>query len=259
MIAVLVVLFFAVTGITLNHPEWTLGDDVDTEAVSDTFPFDTELVADDDTSSGVDLLSISEYVRDTNDVRRSVDSFDVTNGQGSIVYENPGYSANPFFDADAGTFDLTVEQPLVAAPASLWSGDQLIEQSSCVRAAGVRLHDRHLGDHAQERDGWIVGAEAPWDSCHERQLGSCGREVWNEPRLDVGHLDTGEASVHIRRCGGRLAGDPEVVRGPMSLDWLCHHRAHGPMIDQHAHRFEIQFCESGFQSTGPIAGPLAGR
>jgi uncharacterized protein len=110
MIALLVVLFFAVTGITLNHPEWTFGDDVDTETVSGAFPFDTELVTDDGTSGGVDFLSISEYVRDTYDVRGSVDSFDVTNGQGSIVYKNPGYSANLFFDADAGTFDLTVEQ-----------------------------------------------------------------------------------------------------------------------------------------------------
>ncbi len=28
MIALLVVLFFAVTGLTLNHPEWTFGSDV---------------------------------------------------------------------------------------------------------------------------------------------------------------------------------------------------------------------------------------
>ena len=110
MVALLVVLFFAVTGITLNHPEWTFGDDVQTETLSGEFPFDTALVADDGSDEGVDFLSISEYVRDTYDVTGSVDSFDVTNGQGSIAYKNPGYSANLLFDIDAGTFDLTVEQ-----------------------------------------------------------------------------------------------------------------------------------------------------
>ena len=30
MVALLIVLFFGVTGITLNHPKWTFGDDVDT-------------------------------------------------------------------------------------------------------------------------------------------------------------------------------------------------------------------------------------
>ncbi len=110
MIALLVVLFFAITGITLNHPSWTFGDEVDIETESGSFPFDTELVADDGSSLGVDFLSISEYVRETYDVRGSVDSFDVTSGRGAIAYKNPGYSADLIFDVDAGTFDLKVEQ-----------------------------------------------------------------------------------------------------------------------------------------------------
>ncbi len=110
MIALLVVLFFAVTGITLNHPEWTFGDEVETETISGDFPFETTLPAGDGSDASVDFLTISEYVRDTYDVSGSVDSFSVANGEGSIAYKNPGYSANVFFDVETGAFDLTVEQ-----------------------------------------------------------------------------------------------------------------------------------------------------
>jgi uncharacterized protein len=110
MIALIVVLFFALTGLTLNHPSWTFGDGLDVETVSGTLPFDTELVDTDGTTAGVDYLSISEYVRNTYDVRGSVDSFETVDGQVSIAYKNPGYSADLFVDLDSGAFDLTVEQ-----------------------------------------------------------------------------------------------------------------------------------------------------
>lgn len=110
MIALLVVLFFAATGITLNHPEWTFGDEVVTTTESGEFPFATELVAADGTTAGIDYLSMAEYVRDEYGVVGSVDSFSETSGDGSIAFVNPGYRADLFFDVDAGTFDLTIEQ-----------------------------------------------------------------------------------------------------------------------------------------------------
>lgn len=110
MIALIVVLFFAVTGLTLNHPDWTFGDDTETTTQSGTFPFPSQFVADDGTATGVDFLSISEFVRDEFGVVGSVDSFNETSGEGSISYTNPGYRADLFFDIEAGTFDLTVEQ-----------------------------------------------------------------------------------------------------------------------------------------------------
>ena len=114
MVALLVVLFFAITGITLNHPAWTFGDGTDTETVTGTFPFDTQLTAADGTEGDVDFLSISEYVRVNYDVRGDVDSFEATStansNEGSITFENPGYSADLFFDVETGEFELTVEQ-----------------------------------------------------------------------------------------------------------------------------------------------------
>lgn len=105
MIAFLVVLFFGVTGITLNHPTWTFGDEVDASQVTGTLPVDTTL---DDGS--VNFLAVSEYVRQTYDVGGHIDSFEVTNGQGSIAYKRAGYAADLLFDVSSGSFELNVEQ-----------------------------------------------------------------------------------------------------------------------------------------------------
>ena len=110
MIALVVVLFFAATGLTLNHPSWTFGSDLQTTESTGTFPFPTQLTAADGTIQGIDYLSIAEYVRDRYGVVGSVDAFDSTNGSGSIAFVNPGYRADLAFSVDDASFDLTVEQ-----------------------------------------------------------------------------------------------------------------------------------------------------
>lgn len=105
MLALLIVLFFGVTGITLNHPQWTFGDEVDTTTTTGELPFDVTL---DDGS--IDYLSISEYVRDEYGVHGSVDSFSTTNREASIAYKSAGYAADLFVDVETGAFDLVVEQ-----------------------------------------------------------------------------------------------------------------------------------------------------
>lgn len=105
MVALVIMLFFGLTGLTLNHPEWTFGDELSVETITGEFPF--AVTSSDGT---VEFLAVSEYVRSEHDVGGSVTSYDVTNGQGSIAYDNPGYSADLFFDTDAGTYDLTVAQ-----------------------------------------------------------------------------------------------------------------------------------------------------
>lgn len=105
MIALVVVLFFGLTGITLNHPDWTFGDDVDVTTDSGELPF--AAASDDGT---VDFLAISEYIRDEYGVTADVDSYSETNGQASIAYKNAGYAADVFVDVEAGTYDVTIEQ-----------------------------------------------------------------------------------------------------------------------------------------------------
>lgn len=105
MIALLIVLFFGLTGITLNHPSWTLGDSIDVTTESGTLPVDATL--DDGTT---DYLSISEFFRDEYGVSGQVDSFSTSSGQATIAYRNPGYAADAFIDVDAATYELTIEQ-----------------------------------------------------------------------------------------------------------------------------------------------------
>jgi uncharacterized protein len=105
MVALLIVLFFGVTGITLNHPTWTFGDHASHEAVTGVFPF--EVLADD---GSVDFLRVAEFVRSEHDVRGTVDSFDAAGGEGWINFKNAGYSAGVVFDIEDGSYDLTVDQ-----------------------------------------------------------------------------------------------------------------------------------------------------
>ncbi len=105
MIALVIVLFFGVTGITLNHPDWTFGDEVDISTETGTLPISTTLG-----DGSVDYLSISEYIRDEFGVSGHVDSFDTINGEASIAYRNAGYAADLFVDVETGDYELTVEQ-----------------------------------------------------------------------------------------------------------------------------------------------------
>lgn len=105
MFALLIVLFFGVTGITLNHPQWTFGDEVDSTTTTGALPFAATLA-----DGSVDYLTISEYVRDEHGVHGSVDSFSTTNGEASIAYKSAGYAADVFVDVETGSFELVVEQ-----------------------------------------------------------------------------------------------------------------------------------------------------
>jgi len=105
MVALVVILFFGVTGLTLNHPAWTFGDEMTTSTATGTLPIPP--VRPDGT---VDYLGMSEFARATHGVRGEVDSFDTVQGEASIAYKNPGYSAELFVDVATGAYELKVEQ-----------------------------------------------------------------------------------------------------------------------------------------------------
>lgn len=104
MIALLLVLFFGITGITLNHPEWTFGDAPTSTSESGTMTFD---VAPDGT---VDYLKVSEFLRDTYGISAEVSDYSTTGTQGSISYRAPGYAADATFATDTGAYRITIEQ-----------------------------------------------------------------------------------------------------------------------------------------------------
>ena len=104
MIALLLVLFFGITGVTLNHPDWTFGFDPNTTETVGVLP-DGWLGADD----APEFLVVSEFLRDLG-VKGQVSDYGVTGGEGFISYRGPGYSADVFIDLDTGTYELSVEQ-----------------------------------------------------------------------------------------------------------------------------------------------------
>ena len=103
MVALLLILFFGVTGLTLNHPEWTFGLDPTTSSTAGSLPDTTEI------NGSLDLLAISQYMREHEDVRGEVSDFGLDPTQGFISYRGPGYSADVTIDVTSHTYELKVE------------------------------------------------------------------------------------------------------------------------------------------------------
>lgn len=104
MVSFLVLLFFAVTGITLNHPEWTFG-------TSETFDsFAGDLPAEWLVDGEVDWLAVTEHFRGTYGVKGAVADYRIDEFEGSVAFRAPGYYADAFFDPDTGGYDLSITQ-----------------------------------------------------------------------------------------------------------------------------------------------------
>jgi hypothetical protein len=104
MISFVVVFFFGLTGLTLNHPSWTLGDATDRTTHTGTLPTGYE------TGNTVDFLVVSEYIRDKYSVNGEVSDHGLAGDEGTISYKAPGYAADLFFSVQTGDYRLIVEQ-----------------------------------------------------------------------------------------------------------------------------------------------------
>lgn len=104
MFALLVILFFGLTGLTLNNPDWTFGDEMQQSTVTGTLP--RSVIVDD----RVEMLLVSEYFRDQQGVGGELASFDTSPTSGALSYRGPGYSADVLFDVPALDYTLTVQQ-----------------------------------------------------------------------------------------------------------------------------------------------------
>lgn len=129
MAALLLVLFFGITGVTLNHPTWSIGDSSTSDSSIGTLPMSP--IA----NGTVDYLSVSEYARDELGVKGQVESFDSTGSTASIRYRQPGYAADLTFSTTEGTFELVTEQQ-----GMFW---------------GI-MNDLHKGRHAGSSWKWLI-------------------------------------------------------------------------------------------------------
>ncbi len=100
MVSLLVVLFFAGTGVTLNHPDWLAGER--TEELTGTLPAAWK------TAKGIDWLVVAEHLRSAHGVHGTVSDRREDDREGSLTFRAPGYSADAFIDVRDGSYKLTV-------------------------------------------------------------------------------------------------------------------------------------------------------
>lgn len=92
-------LFFSVTGITLNHTEWfedmqmtvTLKGGMDTSILT----------------GETNRLAVAETLRKAHDVRGTVSSFEVDEEQVTVSFAGPGYAADAFINRTDGLYEIT--------------------------------------------------------------------------------------------------------------------------------------------------------
>ncbi|GAB3849954.1 PepSY-associated TM helix domain-containing protein [Hymenobacter terrigena] len=119
MLSFLVVLFFAVTGLTLNHADWFDGQPRETKRTG-TLPVAWVNVPD---TARINKLAIVERLRSQYALRGAVSDFEIQDDQCSVSFKGPGYSADAFINRQDGTFELTeLRQGLVAVLNDLHKG-----------------------------------------------------------------------------------------------------------------------------------------
>jgi hypothetical protein len=128
MFTLLVVLFFALTGITLNHPDWVFGGSETATDVSGTLPAGWRQ------GDEVDWVRVVEHLRAEHGVSGRLGDYRMDGTEGSLTFKGPGYSADAFFDPATGAYEMTI-----------------VRQG----AVGV-LNDLHRGRDSGAAWAWVV-------------------------------------------------------------------------------------------------------
>jgi hypothetical protein len=134
MFCFVIVLFFSVTGLTLNHVEWFDGKEVE-KKISGKVP--VAWVQNPDTSQ-IKKLEIVELLRKNYAIKGYVSDFLIRDEECSVSFKGPGYSADAFIDRKDGQFQLTeLQLGLVAV-----------------------LNDLHKGRDTGSTWSWLIDASA---------------------------------------------------------------------------------------------------
>lgn len=99
MFSFAVLLFFAVTGLTLNHAGWFDGQERTSEFKG---KIDPKWVAKD-----VAKLEIVEFLRNTHRITGALHDFRVDDSQCSVSFKGPGYAADATIDRATGAYEMS--------------------------------------------------------------------------------------------------------------------------------------------------------
>jgi hypothetical protein len=103
MASLALVLFFAVTGITLNHQDWFANQMTTVERHGSIDPGSLRGAS----AEGLDRLRIVESLRAAGGVHGALTDFRVDDRQCEVVFKGPGYEASAVVDRTTGRFDIT--------------------------------------------------------------------------------------------------------------------------------------------------------
>ena len=120
MVSFAIVLFFSVTGLTLNHPSW-LGGDKQVN-VKNTGKLDVKWVNNPDTNK-IAKLEIVEFLRKTYGVKGFVSEFKIDDTEITVTLKGPAYSCDAFIDRQKGTYEVSeIKMGVVAVMNDLHKG-----------------------------------------------------------------------------------------------------------------------------------------
>jgi hypothetical protein len=105
MVSFTILLFFAVSGLTLNHADWfTSGKEVVTK---DSGSVNLKWVNQPDTNK-INKLQIVEFFRVKHEVKGALSDFRIDDRELSLTFNGPGYLADSFIDRETGKYELTI-------------------------------------------------------------------------------------------------------------------------------------------------------
>lgn len=103
MFGLVAVLFFSVTGITLNHPRWFY--DGAAATVESEGRVDPSLLEGD-----VNKLEVVEYLRQEHSIHGALASFTTEEDECVVTFKGPGYSADAFIRRPKGAYRITEQR-----------------------------------------------------------------------------------------------------------------------------------------------------
>lgn len=130
LVSFAILFFFAVTGLTLNHQQWFAKQQKTTQYRGKLDPAWLK--------GGVQKLEVVEFLRSKHKISSAVSEFRVDDGQCSVSFKGPGYTADVFLDRESGAYDVTETKMGLAAV----------------------LNDLHKGRDSGKAWGWVIDGSA---------------------------------------------------------------------------------------------------
>jgi len=120
MVSFAVVLFFSVTGLTLNHPTWLGGDEQ--IVTKNKGNLKVTWVNNPDTNK-IAKLEIVEFLRKKYELKGAVTEFRIDDAELGVVFKGPAYSCDAFIDRESGNYEISeIEMGVVAIMNDLHKG-----------------------------------------------------------------------------------------------------------------------------------------